>query len=580
MLEGGSLAQFYVRGLRTVLRNAGGAFAFSLASLMHALGHAALALAAGACARALVGASGLMGARSTGPAAIPLGADVALSLAFVGLIATIVKGVGGMYASYWQARIAGELGGVLRLDVLDGWLAVHRLRQPRQPDHGRLSANGVAAGTGTGTGQGEVGRHAQGVAALTIRVREVEVGLGKGVLGGLRALVQLVPLALALVVIAPRLALAALSVFVPFALLLTRSRRRWKSAHARASREGDALLEAADEAVRHADLWTTFGAESHVRANVAMLGRAIARQAAKLDASAAALSAGNEALGALALVLALAAAHLGWLGRAGTGGTLLSFTVVFFLAYRPLRELTEARLAFTRANLAFEELREALPPPAPTPMAREKERSDPWPLAALELRDVRLERGTGASLSFCVEPGHIVAIRGPTGAGKTTLLRALLGLEPTMSGDILYAGASLAGAGPGPHARPFAWVPQDAPLLADTLDANLSLGGPADASAVLRPLGASHLLAELGLARLGAGGRAVSGGERQWIALARALASRQPILLLDEPTSGLDAASQAEVLEAIVRLRGERSILLVTHRPEPLAIADSVISVD
>jgi ABC-type transport system involved in cytochrome bd biosynthesis fused ATPase/permease subunit len=52
-----------------------------------------------------------------------------------------------------------------------------------------------------------------------------------------------------------------------------------------------------------------------------------------------------------------------------------------------------------------------------------------------------------------------------------------------------------------------------------------------------------------------------------------------PILLLDEPTSGLDPASQARVLEAIVALRGQRSVLLVTHRPEPLAIADVVVHV-
>jgi ABC-type bacteriocin/lantibiotic exporter with double-glycine peptidase domain len=59
--------------------------------------------------------------------------------------------------------------------------------------------------------------------------------------------------------------------------------------------------------------------------------------------------------------------------------------------------------------------------------------------------------------------------------------------------------------------------------------------------------------------------------------LARAIASRQPILLLDEPTSGLDPESQAQVLDAIARLRGERSVLLVTHRAEPLAIADHVV---
>ena len=58
-----------------------------------------------------------------------------------------------------------------------------------------------------------------------------------------------------------------------------------------------------------------------------------------------------------------------------------------------------------------------------------------------------------------------------------------------------------------------------------------------------------------------------------------ALATRQPVLLLDEPTSGLDPDAQREVLEAIARLRGKRTVVMVTHRAEPLAVADRVISV-
>jgi ABC-type transport system involved in cytochrome bd biosynthesis fused ATPase/permease subunit len=200
-----------------------------------------------------------------------------------------------------------------------------------------------------------------------------------------------------------------------------------------------------------------------------------------------------------------------------------------------------------------------------------------WTLASLDLCKLTLVRGLATSLTLSVDPGEIVAIVGPTGAGKTTLLRTLLGLEPTGGGDIRYAGESLADAPAGPAMRPFAWVPQDAPLLADTLSANVALGAAADARLVLAPLGAGHLVDELGRARLGASGRGVSGGERQWIALARAVATRQPVLLLDEPTSGLDPQSQAAVLGAIASLRGERSVLIVTHRPEPLAIADRVV---
>jgi ABC-type transport system involved in cytochrome bd biosynthesis fused ATPase/permease subunit len=95
-------------------------------------------------------------------------------------------------------------------------------------------------------------------------------------------------------------------------------------------------------------------------------------------------------------------------------------------------------------------------------------------------------------------------------------------------------------------------------------------------------LGHAAILAELGIdldtgdAKL-ATERPVSGGERQWIALARAIATDLPVLLLDEPTSALDAEAQGRALAAIARLRGKRTVILVTHRREPLAIADVVV---
>jgi len=120
-------------------------------------------------------------------------------------------------------------------------------------------------------------------------------------------------------------------------------------------------------------------------------------------------------------------------------------------------------------------------------------------------------------------------------------------------------------------------------VLADTLDANVRLsgarrGGDADPRALLESIGAERLTKELGDARLGP--QAVSGGERQWIAIARALATDRPVLLLDEPTSGLDASAQRDVLRAIRALRGRRTVIIVTHRPEPLALADEVIDLE
>ena len=180
--------------------------------------------------------------------------------------------------------------------------------------------------------------------------------------------------------------------------------------------------------------------------------------------------------------------------------------------------------------------------------------------------------------SFRADPGEIIAITGPTGCGKTTLLRALLGLESVV-GRIHYGTEDLASRGVGPGERPFAWVPQEAPIVSGTLVDNVLLGRAQDddISAVLRSLGADELVRCWKHDRLGATGRPVSGGERKWIALARAIASGLPVLVLDEPTAGLDEKSEARVLDAIVRLRRERTIILVSHERRAIAIADRVV---
>jgi ABC-type multidrug transport system fused ATPase/permease subunit len=556
---------------------------------MHAVGHALVALAAGAVAGALAARWGV-----SGPRVGTLGAwnrdqgalgDQAFFWSLIGLGVVFVKGATGVYATHVQGRVAGQVGAALRLELLDALLAVHRLRRPRHCDQGAARPSATA----------------QGVAALTERVHEVEIGLKQGLLGGARAAAQLVPLAGVLVALSPRTAAVAALALGTFGALLGRLRSGYRRAAARAGHERTRLLEAADESVRHAELWVSYGAEGKARSSLGALGEAIAHGGARLDARAAALSGGNEVLGAAALAAAIGASRAAWLGPAADGGTLLAFAVAFFLAYRPMRELADARLVLARAADAYEELGRLIhpgedgrsatpasagskPDPEPPDAAHDfRTEARTWPLAPLELRELRLVRGVSGPVSLRIEPGSIVVIRGRTGAGKTTLLRTLLGFDPAAGGQLLFDGVPIGDAPAGPASRPFAWMPQDAPLLADTLDANLSLGvDPAagESARALDPIGATHLTRLVGGARLGAGGRAVSGGERQWIALARAIATAQPVLLLDEPTSGLDADAQRRVLEAIASLRGQRTVLLVTHRPEPAGVADLVLRLD
>src|SRR5262249_46019349 len=159
-------------------------------------------------------------------------------------------------------------------------------------------------------------------------------------------------------------------------------------------------------------------------------------------------------LGALALVLALAAARAGWLGAGTDGATLFGFAVAFFLAYRPLRDLTDARLALARTAAAMEEIRAVVGVGAGAESEPESGTgAGTWALADLSLRSLTICRGRLAPINLVVPGGAIVVLRGPTGVGKTTLLRTLLGLEREASGSVVYDGRMLDG-GAGPRERP------------------------------------------------------------------------------------------------------------------------------
>jgi ABC-type bacteriocin/lantibiotic exporter with double-glycine peptidase domain len=169
----------------------------------------------------------------------------------------------------------------------------------------------------------------------------------------------------------------------------------------------------------------------------------------------------------------------------------------------------------------------------------------------------------------------------------TSLLRARLGLERDVTGAVRYGDRDLTAAGVGPAERPFAWVPQEPAIVSGTLAGNIALGAPEGAAGGAPARGAREALTLIGarslLGReeemLNAGGPELSGGERQWVAIARALSTGLPVLLLDEPTAGLDATSQERVLDALAAVRGKRTVILVTHRPEPLALADRVLRI-
>jgi len=192
---------------------------------------------------------------------------------------------------------------------------------------------------------------------------------------------------------------------------------------------------------------------------------------------------------------------------------------------------------------------------------------------------------TGASLE--VAPGEVIGIRGETGSGKTTLLTLILGLIAPSGGRILFDGRDPADWDRESLRRQIAYLPQNARLFQGTVLDNLTLFGAIEdtqsAIRAARLLGLDRIVQGLPggyQTKVGDGSQdSVSAGTRQLIAMARALAREPKLILFDEANSALDQKSDMILKAALERLKGHATIILVSHRPSLLNLADRVYDI-
>ncbi|HEY3928656.1 MAG TPA: ABC transporter ATP-binding protein [Candidatus Koribacter sp.] len=190
------------------------------------------------------------------------------------------------------------------------------------------------------------------------------------------------------------------------------------------------------------------------------------------------------------------------------------------------------------------------------------------------------------SVSLRIPARKITAITGPSGAGKSTLADLLMGLFHPQSGAISVDTAELSPASSAAWRKEIGYVAQDTVLFHDTVKANLLWAKPdaseAEMYAALKLVAADFVLdLPAGLETIvGDRGVLLSNGERQRIALARAVLRRPAVLILDEATNNLDSENERRVLEAILRLRGDVTVLLIAHRLSTLQFADLIYVLD
>lgn len=190
-------------------------------------------------------------------------------------------------------------------------------------------------------------------------------------------------------------------------------------------------------------------------------------------------------------------------------------------------------------------------------------------------------------VSFRIREGEHVALLGRVGSGKSTLLRLVLGLYQPRSGAILIDGVDIRQLDPSQLRRNIGYVPQDVTLFFGSLKENILLAAP--------HLDNADLLAAAGVAGLnemidthprgfdmavGERGELLSGGQRQGVAIARAVVHQPSILLFDEPTGSMDHTSEDTIKRNLRQFAAGKTMLIVTHRTALLDLVDRIIVVD
>jgi len=190
-------------------------------------------------------------------------------------------------------------------------------------------------------------------------------------------------------------------------------------------------------------------------------------------------------------------------------------------------------------------------------------------------------------ISLHIKAGEKVAILGRVGSGKSTVEKLILGLYQPTAGNLLIDGVNISQLDPAELRRSIGYIPQDVQLLSGTIYDNVTLGQ--DHPNNMRLLEAINISGLTGLVgehadglsmQVGEGGNRLSGGQRQTIAVARAVMADSSILLLDEPTSAMDSMLENHVSKELDKFSQDKTLLLITHRNSLLSLVDRLIVMD
>ena len=273
-----------------------------------------------------------------------------------------------------------------------------------------------------------------------------------------------------------------------------------------------------------------------------------------------------------------------------TTGALVACSILVGRAVQPLAQIAQLLSRLSATQTAYKQLDAMmmLPPEGPSGDGLMPARFD----GKIELRNVAFSYPGAAEktldgLSLTIAAGQRVALIGRVGSGKSTLARLILGLYPPQEGLVMIDGTDIRQFDPVSMRARIGTALQESSLLSGTVRENIVLGRSAvDDGELLRAAELSGTHSFMGQIANGYDlmltdrGEGLSGGQRQSISIARALAGRPQIIVFDEPTSAMDAGTEQQLIE---RLEGElkgRTLVLITHRPALLRLVERIIIIE
>ena len=277
-------------------------------------------------------------------------------------------------------------------------------------------------------------------------------------------------------------------------------------------------------------------------------------------------------------------------GQVGSGA-IVAASILCGRAVQPLAQLAQLLIRLNQSVASYRSLAKVMAMPrehTPEQQTLAHDRLN----GAIELREVSF-RYPGSEVpvldkvSLRIGAGERVAIIGRVGSGKTTLVKMLLGLYRPDSGHLMVGGVDVRQIDPADLRRNVGSVLQDIWLMTGTVRQNIALGAERPSDDQVRHAatiaGAHDFISQHPKGyqmRVGEQGEGLSGGQRQAVAVARAVIGDAPILVLDEPTSAMDPASERQLLDRLKSSLQGKTVVLVTHKPSMLELVDTVIVFD